>query len=311
MSLRRTARLALCRTTRSPRARTERLEPRTLLTAGDPDATFGVEGFVTSQDVTYLRSASDVAVQGDGKFVVAGQRAPANDSFDPPHTDLLVSRFNADGTVDPTFGNGGSVVMDFGRADGAVAVKVDAQGRPVVAAQGGLILRLTANGRLDPSFGTGGVVTSGVDFPAGSIADLDLAPDGRIVAIGLGASLFPSLLPLPPAGHSDLTFDGDGRATVPNALDVDEMGAAAVTVMPDGRVVVTGVTYADIRAGYVARFTADGSPDATFDGDGIAPLRIEPLDVAVDSAGRPLIAGGIERVSGFAAIERHLASGQL
>src|SRR5688572_14684882 len=119
---------------RSRGALAETLERRTLLSAGDPDPTFGGDGFVFGYDTVFARSAEGVAVQPDGKVVVVGRRGPANDFSISGGTDLLVSRFNADGSRDTSFGNGGSIVADLGGYDIGYAVQVDDAGRIVVGA---------------------------------------------------------------------------------------------------------------------------------------------------------------------------------
>ena len=90
-------------------AAVERLEDRSLLSAGALDPTFGLGGIVTTD---FLGSNTDaaqaVALQNDGKIVVAGHTRDANQN-----TDFVVTRYNADGTLDAAFGSGGRVVTDL------------------------------------------------------------------------------------------------------------------------------------------------------------------------------------------------------
>ena len=79
---------------------------------GDLDPSFGVGGKVVSNFGTGLDAASAVAVQPDGKIVIAGS------AF---NGDFLVARYAPDGILDPSFGTGGLVTTDFGGSDGAVA----------------------------------------------------------------------------------------------------------------------------------------------------------------------------------------------
>jgi hypothetical protein len=114
-------------------ARAERLESRTLLSAGDLDPTFAGDGTLSVADTSLDRYAGDVALQPDGKVVVVGTRRPgANTTFANAAADVAVSRYNPDGT----FGNGGRVVTDLGAAGAGNAVKVDGAGRIVVGAGG-------------------------------------------------------------------------------------------------------------------------------------------------------------------------------
>src|SRR5687767_11486935 len=77
----------------------EPLEDRTLLTAGALDPTFGLGGKVTTDFSLSADSGRSVAVQGDGKIVVAGLSG----------FDFAVARYNDDGSLDSTFGSHGRV----------------------------------------------------------------------------------------------------------------------------------------------------------------------------------------------------------
>src|SRR5262245_24627045 len=90
------------------RPRLERLEDRTLLSAGDLDPTFGVGGKVLiGFHGSYEDTPTALTRQSDGKLVVAGT------SFAGATTRLAVARYNADGSLDPTFGTGGEAAVPF------------------------------------------------------------------------------------------------------------------------------------------------------------------------------------------------------
>src|SRR5205814_1631860 len=72
---------------------------------GRLDSTFGAGGKVVvafDSNTDYIRA---LALQGDGKIVTAGSASG---------TAFLVARFNADGSLDPSFGHNGSVRTKFG-----------------------------------------------------------------------------------------------------------------------------------------------------------------------------------------------------
>src|SRR4051812_4671717 len=110
-------------TTRKPspgrRLTVEPLEERnTPSTGGLLDPTFGSGGVVTSSFSTRFDIAEDVLVQPDGKIVAGGWSNQGRTSYD-----FLVARYNADGTLDTSFGSGGRAATDFGGgADEASAV---------------------------------------------------------------------------------------------------------------------------------------------------------------------------------------------
>src|SRR5690242_4460936 len=145
----------------SPALRFESLEDRFAPAAGDPDPTFGVVGraVVPFGGAADLDVANAVAVQPDGKVVLAGQVATGT------AVNFVVGRLLADGRFDPSFGAGGQVVVPpaqptppVATAGNAVAVQPD--GKIVAAghdAGGDLTaVRLNPDGSFDPTFAAGG-----------------------------------------------------------------------------------------------------------------------------------------------------------
>src|SRR5262249_38320846 len=131
---------------------------------------------------------------GYGKIVVTGG-ASVTISKKVTQTGFGVARFNANGTLDTTFGSGGQVTTAFAvgaRTDlptGGVVVQPD--GKIVVAGNSNShnsfeLARYNTNGTLDATFGTGGkVVTSFAQFPNGLEAStLLLQPDGKLIVVG-------------------------------------------------------------------------------------------------------------------------------
>ena len=126
------------------------------------DSTFGVGGKVATSFPGGLDTANDVAVQSDGKIVVAGSSG----------SDFALTRYNTNGTLDATFGTGGRVNTDFPTGMGGLgnALVIQPDGKIVVAGQatdptsptntGFALVRYNTNGSLDTSFdGDGRVVT--------------------------------------------------------------------------------------------------------------------------------------------------------
>ena len=163
---------------------------------GTPDAGFGNGGRVTTH-VGDGAAASALVIQPDGKLVAAGsllQPASLTNGF-------ALARYDSDGSLDGTFGSGGTVITPIlGEAAGiAFALLLQSDGRLV---EGGFavpglndefaVVRYNADGSLDPTFGTGGIVTTA--FSSDTYADvLALAEqrDGKLVAAG--ANYLPSL----------------------------------------------------------------------------------------------------------------------
>src|SRR5262245_1644952 len=152
--------------------------------AGDLDGTFGIGGKVTTDLSGGEDEAKAVAIQPDGKIVVAGLSEGLN-------LDFAVARYNTDGTLDINFGINGKVITDFsGRRDVAFAVGLQADGKIVVAGTAGnasntdfAIARYNVDGSLDTAFGIGGKVTT--DFGKDDSANvLSIQSNGNIVIAG-------------------------------------------------------------------------------------------------------------------------------
>ena len=120
---------------------------------GRPDPAFGTNGRLRGIDA----ALETVAIQGDGKILVAGWQRGAG--LDPDNTDAVVARYTARGALDRSFGNGGSTLFSFAATgrDHVQDLVVRRDGSIVVAGESGTgllaVARLTRAGRLDPSFG--------------------------------------------------------------------------------------------------------------------------------------------------------------
>ncbi|MBV9927671.1 MAG: DUF4214 domain-containing protein [Acidobacteria bacterium] len=284
--------------------------------AGDLDPTFGRGGRVTT-DFGGGEAAMAVAVQPDGKLVVAGIAWPGGGGPAQPAGDICVVRYKTDGSLDTSFGTNGRVLVDFNdSADSPSAVLVQPDGKIVVvgttyssttAFSAFALVRLNPDGTFDSSFGTGGKVTT--SFPSSQAAgasSVALQADGRLVVAGvkyITASFENYTSDFGVArynadGTLDKTFGTDGLASVDfNQTD----GAAGVAVQADGRVVLAGSAW-NIQGNLgepvgcaVARLNANGSPDNGFDGDGKTIVNFAGNDwcsaLALQTDGRVVVAG--------------------
>src|SRR5262245_49272914 len=161
----------LTRTRRAP-LRLDSLEDRAVPGAGALDTTFSGDGKATQGLFTHVlapESGNAMAVQADGKIVVAGTLTP-NETL----SYLAVYRYNPDGSLDSTFDNDGKVLLDAGSDERAFAVAIQADGKIVVAgdvfvpgaSRSFLAVRLNANGSPDASFNgdgnTDGIIVTSV-----------------------------------------------------------------------------------------------------------------------------------------------------
>ncbi len=279
---------------------------------GSLDPTFGGDGTVK----TWLGPhayGNDVAIQSDGKIVVAGS---ARGGF-------ALVRYNADGTLDPTFGGGGKVTTSFQasapafgvavRSDGGIVAAgtmyTDADGDGVFAAA-----RYLADGSLDPSFSADGMVTTAFGAGLTSGADVALQADGKIVVGGgtgkvpRGADVNFALARYNPDGSMDPTFGVNGKVRTFFSLEDDH--ANALAIQPNGRIVAAG--WSEGHGFALARYTVGGALDPTFGGDGKVTTSSfgsgwqAAMAVALQSDGKILAAGRGPTGGGDFALARYL-----
>ena len=277
---------------------------------GPLDASFGAFGKVRTR-IGLQSEASAVAQQRDGKLVVAGW-TETGDQYD-----FAVVRYRRDGSLDRSFGRRGVVTTDFGRNESAFAMRLQRDGKIVLA---GVtyddqtwqlaLTRYTHRGSLDRTFGSGGKeVAAG---SPGAFA-LVLQPDGKIV-VGGGANRAFVVSRFNSDGSPDLSFGTDGRAT----SSFEMLGGSLIrglVVQPDRKIVAVGWNDEHERAQWaVARFLRDGELDPSFGTGGKVTLFPVTLAnslataVAVQPDGKLLVAG--DNYDG-AALVRLLPNGSL
>jgi uncharacterized delta-60 repeat protein len=224
---------------------------------GALDPTFGGDGRVTTDVARDWDVASAVSVQADGTIVLAGTA-----SIETGRSRFGVTRYEADGSLDTTFGGDGIVTTpprDCIAQGKAVAVQTD--GKIVVAGFDGCIdrfalARYRVGGHLDASFGTGGVVTTSFRCPQSDAEGVAVQPDGSIVVAGwavceahrdlvfrFAAARYGS------DGALDPGFGSSGTVLTPYACDA--MGHA-VALQPDGAIVVAGGLLCDVGSKFAA-----------------------------------------------------------
>jgi uncharacterized delta-60 repeat protein len=310
---------------------------------GDLDPTFGTAGLPTLETAGQVMTdfdhstdiANAVAVQVDGKLVVVGTTYINNDYTDE---DFAVARYNANGTLDTTFGAGGKVRTDFpDLAAVASSVVIQPDGKIVVA--GGAfplftflgdfkLVRYNPDGSLDTTFGNGGIVTT--TFPEGSYAfALGLQSDGKIIAAGTvfvdfnpgdSSNTDFALARYNPDGTLDTSFGSGGTVTTDFVGAEDD--AFSILVQPDGKLIAVGsanssVDYYNFAA---ARYLANGTLDSTFGTGGKVQTDFgdhnfdRARSAALQSDGRILAAGFAISQNGLSqnfAVARYTSNGIL
>ena len=189
---------------------------------------------------------------------------------------FLVVRFNANGTLDTSFGTNGVVTEDldaFNDSFNSVVVQSDGKilaggtsSDPNNSSSGRFALaRYNANGTPDTSFDGDGKAFTDFDGGASAINSLALQSDGKIVAGG-NASGFVSDFALArynTDGTLDTGFGTNGRITTDFAGDADSINS--IVVQSDGKILAGGEAQSeDGIAGVLARYNINGTPDTSF-----------------------------------------------
>jgi uncharacterized delta-60 repeat protein len=277
---------------------------------GRPDTTISFNGGTILAPRQYAY-AFDVAVQPDGKIIVAGKASNASSGFDS-----MLVRLLPNGQLDTSFSGDGYVFEDMGPDDSFTGVALDSAGRIVAAGADDVtgpadlvVARYTADGTPDYTFGTfGRARRSNAVRAAGGLA-VD-ASDRVLVAAVDQALDRVTVSRFTAGGQLDTSFDGDGVApageyvphVAPGTANDLRAGfrAADLALAPDGKVVVSGTVTPPAAGGQTrmaaARLNRNGSYDTAFGQAGtalIAAFNGSEVNraVAVQDDGRILLAG--------------------
>jgi uncharacterized delta-60 repeat protein len=271
---------------------------------GTLDEDFGQGGYVIT-DVNDNDSASDAALQPDGKLVVVGKTyIPVSGGIS--HTEFAVLRYNADGSLDPSFGGDGIVTtifeLDYDNKDAiAQAVALQPDGKILVVGNTMLdgliqwaIVRYNPDGSLDKSFSADGRVTLSIPNTNWyvSATDVVLLPDNKFLVSGnldTDTSSDFSLVRYNPDGTLDTSFGGGDGIVTTNIQGMDF--TTGMEVQADGKIVLAGKNW---NYPVLVRYLPDGSLDPDFGTNGIVVNESIPAYVsslAIQPDGNMLIAG--------------------
>jgi uncharacterized delta-60 repeat protein/RHS repeat-associated protein len=276
---------------------------------GTLDRTFSDDGWLTTNFIDSYDQANAVAIQSDGKIVVAGTAYSTVSSANSYN--FAVARYTATGALDTSFGSGGKAVADLaGSTDYGRAVAIQSSGKIVVAGYGyngsyldAGVVRFNANGSLDTSFNnnTGKVLT---DFGGSHdyACAMTLDGEGKIL-VGGGAAMGSTSYDFALARYSaegvlDSTFGTNGKVTTPlSGADY----VSALAVRSDGKILAGG--YGTLGSGAqdlaLVQYTANGTAlDTTF-GSGTGKVKVDVFGsvdygygMVLDPDGKAVLVGG-------------------
>jgi uncharacterized delta-60 repeat protein len=269
--------------------------------AGALDATFGYHGTVQQPNgITGLVNA--IAEQSNGKILVAGTEQSPDPATQP--TDAAIARYNANGTLDTTFGTDGRMYFRIGNNATWNSIKIQSNGDIVVGGSGQVgtttefaLARYLPSGAFDTSFGSGGVVyTSFVSGGSQVCNSIAIQSNGDIVAAGTllytGISRFAVARYLP-NGALDSTFGSGGKQTF--TFSAGQASIASVAILKNNDILLAGTIGNDIA---LEALLPKGTIDTTFGtplNGGLTPFHDGPIVVssmAIDPATGDIVVGG-------------------
>lgn len=269
---------------------------------GSLDSGFGIGGIAITQ-VSFLSTATAIAIQPDGKIIAAGTYH-TGDFANIYH--MVVARYHANGSIDSTFGTNGLAMPEPGFSEEINDMVLQPDGKIIVAgaiandmptgAESFMLARFNSNGTLDAGFGTSGVTTTSVNISS-EIVDIALLPDGKIIAAGRE-----SLHDDPPVpdhtnfaiarytqqGILDNTFGTNGIVVTDVTTGAPDI-LHSMVVQPDGKIVAAG---ASGNNHCLVRYQSNGSLDNTFGTSGkvIRPGPPAVLHLALRNNGKLITA---------------------
>lgn len=289
-------------------------------TNGSLDTSFGSNGIARAIFASNTGTAQAVRIQSDGKIIVSGfanATGPAQ---------FALARFSTNGTLDTAFGSGGEVLTTIETGCEAYGAGIQPDGKLVA---GGLAAtaatadfaaaRYNTNGALDLTFGSLGRTTNNV---GGGTLDgayaMAIQTDGKIVLAG-GAGLgnfagpitgwanvnsFVALARFNTNGTPDTTFGNNG--TVLTEIGSYSDVALALTLQPNGKILISGASVNGNYEWFVQRYSSDGSTDSTYGDNSVRFVNFGSgtneyaYALALDASGRAVVAGDAGGLFGVA-----------
>jgi len=263
---------------------------------GSLDKNFGINGVAIRSSSGYERDKPLMAIQPGGKIVIVKTAIDVNNiPMGIYDHDFLIFRFNANGTIDDSFGSNGTVMTDFNRYDeGNAKIVIQSDGKIIVTGTSntcqygtcfnGVIARYNENGTLDENFNGDGKLA--IDFGntfQGIYTVFPLKDDKLLLTGNSGAydsnDINFLLARVNSNGTMDSTFGSDGIQRCP--FNIKYLFVLSVLMQTDGKFVVGGnlMNLSDYTFDFVVcRFNADGKVDNTFNKDGIDTLDMSGYD---------------------------------
>jgi uncharacterized delta-60 repeat protein len=268
---------------------------------GSLDKTFNGTG-VADIKVGKKTYSGPVVIQPDGKILVAGFAFTS--LFNDTDSEFVIARLNADGSLDKSFGKGGTFVWNPTSGDDQpTGMAVLSDGSIVVTALTSLngdafgALKLTASGALIRSFGNNGLAAVKVGDPnqdADGPGGMVIAPDGDILMAGGVSNGQAAIVALTPMGQLDTSF-GSGGIVEALPTGFSACGFSSIVLQGNAILVSGSATSAGATTsnGLVARYSLTGVLDTSFGtgGDFVTSNASSLGTIALESDGSIVVGG--------------------
>jgi uncharacterized delta-60 repeat protein len=226
---------------------------------GSLDMGFGQNGKVTT-NILFYDFAHSIAVQRDGKIIVGGY------SFASGGDDFSLVRYNSDGSLDETFGDGGKMTNSVGNSfDRAYHIAVQKDGKIILGGDcftetgyNSCLARYHTNGRLDMSFGSDGLkiapLTSGQNY----MRALLLQTNGKIIIVAHGYNGTINQIAIArfnPDSSFDASFGNGGK--VVTSFNGTHTSAYTGALQSDGKILASGYLTSSSLNRVIIRYEGD------------------------------------------------------
>ncbi len=249
------------------------------------DDSFGKDGIVTTFLEEPFSIGKAIAVQSDGKIVLAGSVVFSSE--------ISIVRYNTDGSLDTTFGTNGIVTIpETSLLANNIVVQLD--GKIIIGASD--LFRFNTDGSTDTTFGDKGVVK----LPKGLVEVIAIQSDEKIIVGGSDSAL----VRYNEDGSLDVSFGSNGIVTMTSLVSIPN----DIVLQSDGKIVITGYTGSTPGDFSVVRYNTDGNVDTSFGSNGIVNSYIDgsyATNLAIQADGRIIVAGN------HAILVRYKADGSL
>ena len=274
-----------------------------LTSGGEPDISFGSQGAVSFGFGGENSQCFDLEILTDGRILVAGV------CWDGGNQNIGLAKFTAAGQPDPTFGYGGTLMVNLGKNEYASSILKLSNNKFVITGpisgpgerEDLFIMRFLSNGSTDTGFGTNGYTLADLnndsyDIPRG----IALHNNKYLISACAFNQSYDAivLIRYNTDGTPDPTFGVGGKSVIDglNIMDMIIERATQLAIDQQNRIIVAG-RFLGIAGtdGMLLRFLSNGYPDNSFGESGLEVYAIDEdnafMAVGIQDDGKILAAG--------------------